>query len=255
MRLRTAPLLLALALAAVRPASAQSTSMMMPEGSKDLYVGVVLVDVPSNEGSAARRLVAVPTASGLWSNGIFARLGAVGWDVTDDPTMDYGPIVTYGIRARRSDDTTHHGSLALQGGGFWSFMFTREIQFGSRLLYGGADDGGGLQLRLGADVSYRLGPHDSLTLSPGVTLADASFMRSTYGIDATQASRDGLPAYDARAGVRDLHLDVDWNSELSTKFTLDTGVSLSRLMGSAAHSPLIARRNDAEFFVALTYHL
>ncbi len=254
MHLRAAPLLLALMLAAEPSARAQSTSMMMPEGSKDLYLGVVVADVASSEGSSARRLVAVPTASGLWSNGIFARLGAVGWDITDDPTMDYGPIVTYGIRSKRSDDTAHESSIAVEGGAFYTFMFTREIQFGSQLLYGGSADGQGLLLRLGADVSYRLGSHDTLTLSPGLTLADGSFMRSTYGITARQAPLDGLPAYDAKAGLRDLHLDVDWNSELNTKFTLDTGVSLSRLTGSAAHSPLIARRNDATLFTALSYH-
>ena len=255
MHLRAAPAVLALMLVAAQPARAQSTSMMMPEGSKDLYLGVVVADVASSEGSAARRLVAVPTASGLWSNGIFARLGAVGWDVTDDPTMDYGPIVTYGIRSKRSDDAAHESNLDIEGGAFYTFMFTREIQFGSRLMYGGGADGQGLQLKLGADVSYRLGAHDSLTLSPGITLADGSFMRTTYGITAPQALLDGLPAYDAKAGVRDLHLDVDWNSELSTKFTLDTGISLSRLMGSATRSPLIARRDDAAIFVALTYHL
>ncbi|MCK9688173.1 MipA/OmpV family protein [Scleromatobacter humisilvae] len=254
MRFRAAPVALALLVAAAS-VRAQSTMMMMPEGSKDLYVGVVLADVAASEGSSARRLVAVPTASGLWSNGVFARIGAVGWDATDDPTMDYGPIVTYGIRSKRSDDAGHESSLDIEGGGFWNFMFTREVQFGSQLLYGGGADGQGLQLRLGADVSYRLGSHDSLTLSPGVTLADGSFMRSTYGITAAQAKLDGVPAYDAKAGVRNVHLDIDWNSELSTKFTLDTGVSLSRLAGSAAHSPLIARRDDATLFLALTYHL
>ena len=247
--------LLALALLAAASARAQSTMMMMPQGSKDLYVGAVLADVSTSEGSHSRELVAVPTASGLWSNGVFARIGAVGWDVTDDPTMDYGPLLTYGIRSKRSDDAGHESRWDLQGGAFWSFMFAREIQFGSQLLYGGGADNGGLQLKLGADVSYRLGAHDSLTLSPGLTLADASFMRSTYGISAAQGAIDGLPAYDAKAGLRDLHLDIDWNSELNTKFTLDTGVSLSRLMGSAAHSPLIAQRADATLFLALTYHL
>jgi outer membrane scaffolding protein for murein synthesis (MipA/OmpV family) len=255
MRLRAASLAVALMSVAASPARAQSTAMMMPEGSKDLYVGVVLADVASSEGSSARHLVAVPTASGLWSNGVFARLGAVGWDATDDPTMDYGPLLTYGIRSKRSDDAGHESRWDFQGGGFWSFMFTREVHFGTQLLYGGGADNGGLQMKLGADVSYRLGAHDSLTLSPGLTLADASFMRSTYGIDAAQAQVDGLPAYDARGGLRDLHLDIDWNSELSTKFTLDAGVSLSRLMGSAARSPLIAQRDDAVLFLALTYHL
>ena len=253
MRLRAAPFLLALMLAADPSARAQSTMMMMPEGSKDLYLGAILVDVASSEGSAARHLVALPTASGLWSNGIFAQLGEVGWDITDDPTMDYGPLVTYGIRSKRSD-ATHESSLDIEGGAFYAFMFTREIQFGSQLLYGGGADARGLRLRLGADVSYRLGAHDTLTLSPGLTLADGSFMRSTYGISATQAPLDGVPPYDARAGLRDLHLDVDWNCELSTKFTLDTGVSLTRLTGSAARSPLIDRRNDAQLFTALTYH-
>ncbi len=244
-----APLLLV-----VGPALAQSTSMLMPEGSKDLYVGAVVADVASSEGSSSRRVVAVPTASGLWSNGVFAQIGAVGWDITDDPTMDYGPILTYGFRTKRSDGAGHGGEIGVQGGAFYSFMFTREVHFGSRLLYGGAADGHGLQLRLGADVATRLGAHDTLTLSPGLTLADASFMRSTYGITAQQATNDGLPAYAARAGLRSVNLDIDWERELTTKFTLDTGLSLSRLAGSAAHSPLIDQRDDATLYTALTYH-
>ena len=251
MRLRAT---LALALLAATAARAQSTMMMMPEGSKDLYVGAVLADIASSGGGSARRVVAVPTASGLWSNGVFARLGAVGWDATDDPTMDYGPLVTYGIRSKRSDDP-HESRFDIEGGAFYDFMFAREIHFGARLMYGGGADGRGLQLKLGSDITYRLNAHDSLTLSPGLTLADGSFMRSTYGISAAQAQIDGLPTYDAKAGLRDLHLDIDWNSELSTKFTLDTGLSLSRLMGSAAHSPLIAQRDEATLFLALTYHL
>lgn len=241
-------------LASAVPALAQSTSMLMPEGSRDLYMGIVVADVARDEGGSARRLVALPTASGLWSNGVFAQLGALGWDLTDDPTVNYGPIVTYGARSKRSDDSAHRSSIAFQGGAFYGFMFTREIHFGSRLLYGGGADGRGVQWRLGADVSYRLGAHDALTLSPGLTLADGAFMRSTYGVSASQSRLDGLPAYDARAGMRNLGLDIDWNSELSTKFTLDTGLSLSRLAGSAAHSPLIARRNDATLFTALSYH-
>jgi MipA family protein len=241
-------------LALAAPAFAQSTSMLMPEGSRDLYMGIVVADVARNEGGSARRLVALPTASGLWSNGIFAQLGAVGWDLTDDPTVDYGPIVTYCARSKRSDDTAHRSSIAFQGGAFYGFMFTREIHFGSRLLYGGGAQGSGLQLRLGADVSWRLGAHDALTLSPGLTLANGDFMRTTYGVSARQAQSDDLPAYDAKAGVRNVGLDIDWGSELSTKFTLDAGISLSRLVGSAAHSPLIARRSQAALFSALSYH-
>ena len=254
MHLNLRALVLATTLAAVASVHAQSTSMMMPEGSKDLYVGVVLADVASSEGSSARRVVAVPTASGLWSNGVFARLGAVGWDATDDPTMDYGPLVTYGIRSKRSDDS-HESRFDVEGGAFYDFMFAREIHFGARLMYGGGADGRGLQLKLGSDITYRLNAHDSLTLSPGLTLADSSFMRTTYGITAAQASIDGLPAYRASAGLRDLHCDIDWNSELNNKFTLDAGVSLSRLTGSAPHSPLIDKRDDATLFVALSYHL
>ena len=235
-------------------ASAQSTSMLMPDGSRDLYVGVVVADVAGSEGGSSRRFVALPTASGLWSNGVFAQIGAVGWDATDDPTMDYGPILTYGVRSKRSDDAGHRGNIAVQGGAFYGFMFTRELHFDARLLYGGAADGRGLQLRMGAEVAYRLGAHDMVTLSPGLTLADARFMRATYGITAQQAQVDGLPAYGAQAGVRSIDLDLDWNSELSTKFTLDTGLSLSRLAGVAARSPLIARRDDATLYTALSYH-
>ena len=251
---RAQAIALALLATACLPSFAQSTAMLMPEGSKDLYLGALVLDVARDEGGARRRIVVLPTASGLWSNGVFAQIGTLGWDITDDPTMDYGPLLNYDIRSKRSDDAGHESNLEIQAGGFYSFMFARNISLNSRLLYGGGADSGGLQLKLDANFSMRLAAHDMLTISPGVSLVDASFMKSTYGISAQQAQLDGLPPYRTHGGVRSVYLDVNWDSELSTKFTLDTGVSLDRLAGSAARSPLIAQRISAVVYTALSYH-
>ena len=117
-RFRTAAAAAALLACACPGASAQSTNMLMPEGSKELHVGALAALVPRNEGRTGTRLVVLPTASGLWSNGVFASIGEVGWDVTGDPTMDYGPVVSYGIRSRRADGAGRGGSLDIEPGLF-----------------------------------------------------------------------------------------------------------------------------------------
>ena len=47
---------------------------------------------------------------------------------------------------------------------------------------------------------------------------------------------------------------VYWNVELSTKYSLTTGLSATRLAKRASDSPLVASPNNSSLFTQLTYH-
>jgi outer membrane protein len=242
--------LLVLACAAARAES----NMNMPEGSKDITFSVTAFDAPRSEGGTRRQVAALPSFTGRWSNGVFAALGEVGMDVSDDPALDWGPLLTYDLRQRRTDDPSDKGGLDIEGGGFVHWMFAYNINFNAAMLYGGGADRSGLKLLTNASFSMQLGPHAVLALTPGLEFVNASYMKSSFGITPEQAANDHLAPYVTHPGLKsvDVGVAVDW--QLSNKWSLTPGVNTRRLVGSAAHSPLTERRTDSTVYLQLGYH-
>ncbi|MFL6627893.1 MAG: MipA/OmpV family protein [Vitreoscilla sp.] len=226
----------------------------LPEGSRDITVSATAFDTPRSEGGRKRQFGVLPSFTGRWSNGVFATLGQVGWDISDDPTLDWGPIVTYDLRQRRSDDPSDKVQVEFEGGAFAHYLFAWNLNFNTELLYGGGAERSGAKLVANATYAIRLGAHSSLTLSPGVEAVNASYMKSTFGVTPAQSAIDHLAPYQTHAGFKDVFFTVAGDWQVNNKWTVDAGVSTVRLVGSAAHSPLTEKRVDATFFLSGNYH-
>jgi outer membrane protein len=226
----------------------------MPDGSHDVSFALTAFDTPRSEGGKRRQVGALPSFTGRWSNGIFAALGEVGLDMSEDPVLNWGPLLSYDLRQRRADDASDKGGLDVQGGGFVHYLWASNISFNSALLYGGGAKRSGIKLVADADLSMRLGPHAGLSVSPGIEFVNASYMKSSFGVTPAQASIDGLNPYVTHAGLKNLFVNVGIDWQLSNKWTLNSGVNTSRLMGSAGHSPLTDQRVTATEYLQFSYH-
>jgi len=226
----------------------------MPDGSHDVSFAVTAFDTPRSEGGKRRQVGVLPSFTGRWSNGIFAALGEVGMDLSDDPVLNWGPLLTYDLRQRRTDDPSDKGGLDVEGGGFIHYLWASDINFNSGVLYGGGANRTGIKLVGDVDLSMRLGPHASLTLSPGFELVNASYMKSSFGVTPTQSANDGLAPYATHAGLKNVFLNAGINWQLSNKWTMSTGVNTTRLVGSAGKSPLTQQRTTATEYLQFSYH-
>jgi len=234
-------------------AHAQESRALMPPGSHDLALGAMFVNAPEGEGSSKRESALLPALSGSWSNGIFASLGRVGMSLSDDPVVNYGPLLAYGIRQQRADDDSDSASLEFRGGGFASYAFASNLNFSLDALYGGGANHHGLELDLNAAYAEPIAAHHTLVVTPQLVWANAAYMQSTFGLTPGQALTDHLSTYRAGAGAKDVGVDVRWDWELGTRVTLLTGMLASRLVGSAADSPLVERRNQVYGYSSLTW--
>lgn len=244
------PAALLLAAAGVRA----DNNMGMPDGSQDLSFAMTAFDAPRSEGGKRRQVAALPSFTGRWSNGIFAALGEVGLDLSDDPVLDWGPLLSYDLRQRRTDDVSDKGGLDIEGGGFVHYLWANNINFNTALLYGGGARRSGIKVVGDVDISLRLGPHAALTLSPGLEFVNASYMKSSFGITPAQAAVDGLHPYATHAGMKNVFVNVGVNWQLANKWTLASGLNTSRLVGSAGHSPLTTQRLTTTEYLQLSYH-
>jgi outer membrane protein len=284
--------LLPLALLAVCGAAcAQApSSNPMPDGSRDMYLGLGALSAPRWEGADARRVSALPVLQVEWSNGIFIAGMSAGMHLSRQPSVEFGPLLAIQPRRSESGNATGAGGIdnsgalagpvpdppleankaAAQGanrligmepiatrltlGGFFNYYLTPELRLTNSLLYGSGNGRDGARWSLGLQrIAARLADYHSLSLSAGVTMANRNDNQAFFGVTGAEARRSGNPAYAPAGGLRDVQLGARWNWALTPGWMLTSGLQATRLLGSAKDSPLVKRPTDVTLSSALAY--
>ncbi|MES2151050.1 MAG: MipA/OmpV family protein [Pseudomonadota bacterium] len=285
--------LLVLALAgACASAGAQTPSANpMPDGSRDMYVGLGAVSTPRYEGAQARHVAALPVLQVEWSNGMFVSGMSAGMHWSNQPVLEYGPLLA--VQPRRSESGVDSGLGGVSGanspalapplntgivppratpvrfnrlygmdeigarllaGGFLNYYLTPQLRLTGELLYGAGNAHNGARLKLGVQkVATGLAPHHTLALTAGLTLVNQDENQAFFGVSKPEAERSFNPAYTASGGVKDVYLGARWNWALTPGWMLSSGLQLARLRGSAASSPLVERSGSVTVSSALAY--
>ncbi len=95
-------LFLALAGACSTVAAQTPATNPMPDGSRDMYIGIGAQSVPRYDGSDDNRTLPLPVLQIQWSNGIFVSGTSLGWHLSSSPAMEFGPMLT--LSPRRDQD-------------------------------------------------------------------------------------------------------------------------------------------------------
>jgi MipA family protein len=252
-----APALFTLLCVASLPVQAQSddpSHVMMPEGTTDIDLGLIVGNTTRSEGGRGRRSFVLPFVRAQWSNGVFLDPGTLGLYLPGPANLSYGPTLAWGVRAERADKPSAGTRLSAELGGFARYKVLYNAGVYARVGYGAAEGHRGVHLDLGASAWTPVSTHQSVSLGLGLTLADRALMQSFFGVTPEQGRIGGRPVYDARAGVRDVFASVAWRAELSTKYDLSATLGFSRLGASAAASPLTMERNRVTLSSSLAYH-
>jgi len=141
----------------------------MPDGSRDMYVGLGVQSAPRWDGTGSRKVSALPVLQVQWSNGLFISGMSAGMHLADNPTFEYGPLLAVqpgrddagtgqvfdgvgsagttligpvpdpidkrNIRGTRLDGMDKIGAR-LQGGVFANYYLTPQWRLTSSVLYG-----------------------------------------------------------------------------------------------------------------------
>lgn len=97
----------------------------------------------------------------------------------------------------------------------------------------------------GLDLGWRFYRSPTLEWASGIgiSVADATNVRSYFGVPESAVAATGKPAYAPGGGLRDLHAGVSFTRPLSKHWFVFGGAGGSRLLGPAADSPLTQQRN------------
>ncbi len=266
---------------------------LMPDGSRDMFVGLGASSTPTYEGARERRIRALPILQIQWSNGVFVAGQSVGMHLSNEPGVEFGPLAA--LAPRRSDSgtggvlgstdtgvssvapplislsplpdgsrTLAAGATRLTGladieprlevGGFANVMLAPSLRLSNSLLYGAGNDHNGLRWNLDLQrIATEVAPHHSVVLSAGMTLVNRNYNQAYFGVSASEAARSVNKAYSASGGVKDVHAGLRWNWAFHPSWLVSSSLTASYLTGSAASSPLVERRSNLSASAVLAY--
>ena len=259
----------------------------MPDGSRDMYVGLGVQSAPRWDGTGSRKVSALPVLQVQWSNGLFISGMSAGMHLTDSPTFEYGPLLA--VQPGRDKDGTGQGvdgvgtvgtsligpvldpidkrnmvatrlegmdkiGARLQGGVFANYYLTPQWRLTSSVLVGAGNDHDGARLDLGVQrLAIALGSQHRVSVSAGVSVVNRNFNQTYFGVTREESARSRFSYYEAGGGLQEARVGVRWNWALSPSWMLTSNLQVKGLLGNAAKSPLVERSTNMTVSTAFAY--
>jgi MipA family protein len=227
-------------------------------GKNGGVVGAAVLSGAAYPGSDQRRTQFLPLLDYQWANGWFAGVSnGVGINLSGDPQLQYGVRLTADLGRKEKRDTALRGmgdvDARLEGGGFFNYVSPSGLFATSSLRAGSGDDGKGIVLDLGAGYGRMLAPRWRVAGGAALSVANAEHLQSYFGVNAGQSVLSGYPVYTPGSGVRDARANLALTYSFDPRTSLTMALSVKRMLGDAADSPLTRKRDAASGVVALTY--
>lgn len=256
----------------------------MPDGSRDMYVGLGAQSAPRYEGAGSRKVSALPVLQVEWSNGIFISGMSAGMHLSRSPTVEYGPLLAVQPGRDESGTSVEVGGVGMNGligpaspgekammmtgrlagmdeigarlqlGGFYNLYLNPQWRLTSSLLVGAGRDHDGARMELGVQrLALAASSQHRVSLTAGIGLVNRQYNETYFGVTATEAMRSRFGAYQPGGGLQDVHAGVRWNWVLSPSWMLTSNLQAKRLLGDASHSPLTQRSTNLTVSTAAAY--
>jgi outer membrane protein len=257
-----ANLMLAIGLITMAPvALAQSDTVQLQSaapGKDGGRVGLAAVAAPRYQGSDQRGGMLVPLLEYQWANGWFAGFGnGVGYNFSQRRDMQYGLRVTADFGRSESRASALHGMGDIepkpQWGAFANAFLSRDFALNASVRYGAGVDNDGAQMDVGASYSTALAPQWRLSMGLAATMANASYMRSYFGVTPAQAAATRYTTYTPDGGLRDARASLFITHQINPRTYLTAGVSASALADTAKSSPLTREASTVTGLLAASY--
>ncbi|NML04493.1 MipA/OmpV family protein [Sphingomonas sp. G-3-2-10] len=172
---------------------------------------------------------------------------STGFTVLEAGRVEFGPALSFeNGRNYRVPGIGKVGN-SFEVGGFAQTMIRPDLRARIEIRRGL----GGHEAWVGvASVDYiaRKGDSRLFSIGPRVTLGDARYQRSYFGVSPAEAAATGLAAYRPDAGIHAIGANIGYLHQLSDRWTLHSYARYDRLTGDAADSPLVRAHGSRDQF-------
>ncbi|MBO9624654.1 MAG: MipA/OmpV family protein [Sphingomonas sp.] len=140
-------------------------------------------------------------------------------------------------------------------GGYAQYWLTPGLRFRAEARKGIGGHKGWVG-NVGADLVARDGDRWLVSLGPRLTLADALYQRTFFGVNPREAAATGLPAFSPESGVNAVGATAGAIYQLSPRWGLQGYAKYDRLVSDASRSPAVRAFGSRDQFsggLALSY--
>lgn len=249
-------MLAAVAWAVAVPAQAQANTEAGADSRYSLAVGAAVARVPTYEGSDRFDTRALPLIAYRSGRFFAGTLSGVGYNLSNLPNLEFGPVLTYRFGRDESDDARLRGLGDIDAGadaGAYVRWNAQPLSLSATLEQGVGGNVTGTTVRLNAAYALTIARSNSLRFDASIDWADAEVMQGFFGISAPQAARSGLPIYTASSGIRRYGVSAVWAHSITPQWVSTVRLGVYRLGSEAASSPLTFRRNMGLVSAGLSY--
>ncbi len=219
-----------------------------------ITVGAGLSDAPRYEGAAQERLRPMPLLDATDGHFFASILRGVGYNFSDDRTLEYGLRLVPGHVRRTGSDPHLNGMTdipySIEAGAFLNKRFA-PWYVSSGITTGKH----GAHAELGGGIALPLSERDNMRVGMNLNWGGARFNQTYFGVTPAEAAASvgGRTPYQAGAGVKDYALTLNWGHNYTRQWFSTVGASYKRLAGSAASSPLTLRATQPSVNFMLGY--
>jgi MipA family protein len=100
--------------------------------------------------------------------------------------------------------------------------------------------GGGTVFDAGVVRDFRLAPRSVVSLGAGLSVSNARYVQSYYGITPEQSARTGYAVYTPGAGLTGASMSLGWRGDIHERWTAFASAGASRMLGPLRDSPIVA---------------
>ena len=232
-------------------------------------LGLMLSNAPEYQGAQDRVTKAVPGFFVRWGRVTVTNASGFVTRHSDDVERGLGidlsrsERVKLKLAARFDAGRSENDSPALAGLGDidmtvrarinGSWQVDEHWKFNASWSVDAFGRGGGNLGDVGVQYDLRLTPSTTATFSTLLTVAGDRYLQTYFGISPEQAARTAYPVYTPPFGLRDISLVASLHSELGPRWVMLGGLTVTRLLGPAADSPLVKKPSSLRLSGGLAY--
>lgn len=219
-------------------------------------VGFITLNAPRYQGSAEQKTSLVPGIFLHASNGLFADpFNGIGYVFEPAGSLVYG--VRANIETGRAAEDALPGfekiKVRLNPGVFANYAVNEQLTLRSAVRTGLGEAGDGSLLNLGVQYKLYNANFISVAANASVKYASSSYMQSYFGVTSAQSTSSRLAAYKPAAGFAMAQAGLTAGFPISREIYIISSVTVQRLVGDAANSPLTRKKTQPAAFVGAIY--
>ena len=230
-----------------------------PQAASDwkISVGPGVYVFPQYPGSSRLQALPFPVQDISWKDRVFSQgPDVLGVNALRGDNYHLGLSMSFDFQSRTSSDDArlkglpdvHYGPKLRLFADYTCWAFT-----GSAAIYQDiAGTGQGMTAMADFLVSAPVGKL-LVSAGPGLTWANGTYTRTFFGVTPQESAASGLPRYDTRSGLRDVHFNVDLSYQITPHWSASAAAVIGRLQRFAAGSPITERRLDLNGMASVAY--